>query len=100
VFFTSFLLGGGWAGKPENPTKKHFFCVRHAEGMRKHGANRTEAIAQPVARRLRSRNAQKSLIYTCRWIKRIFFNTILQLIIFFLQLFFVFFGNVIFFFEF
>jgi hypothetical protein len=41
--------------------------VRHAEGMRActHGANRTEAIAKPAARRLRraaSRNAQKIMV--------------------------------------
>jgi len=50
-------------GKPEAPTKKHFFAL----GMRRacvlaRMVQRTEAIAQPAARRLRraaSRNAQK-----------------------------------------
>jgi len=49
VFFTSFSLVGGWVGKPENPTKKHFFCVRHAEGMRActHGAtHRSDSVAR------------------------------------------------------
>jgi hypothetical protein len=43
-FLPHFNSGAGGRVNPKTP-KKHFFCVRHAEGMRKHGANRTEAIA-------------------------------------------------------
>jgi len=42
--------------------------VRHAEGMRSM-VQRTEAIAQPVARRLRSRNAQKiNILYNIKFV--------------------------------
>jgi len=61
VFFTLFHLGGGWAGKPDNPQKNTSFCVRHAKGMRActHGAtHRSDNVARstPTAQQKRPKN--------------------------------------------
>jgi len=69
--FTSFSRGGG-GGKTQKPHKKHFFCVRHAEGMRALHAwcakHRSDSVARstPTAQQERPNNHNLDSCYLLR----------------------------------
>ena len=62
--FYPLTFGGGWVGKPENPQQKtlHFFCVRHAKGMRQHGAqHRSDSVARSTPTAPRSKQERPKI---------------------------------------